>query len=554
MVCALLRVLAALTLSVPLWAQETQEEPAGVEAPVPGARALGVTPIGMEAYREVMASGKYLVGPGDEFLIYLPGMDGPYTTAVLAEGCVFVPRGVGPVRVAGMQLRQARAEVESAYARAVKYGHVTFELSKPRSFPVPVLGAVVDAGAKAATAVERVGDVAARGGFVREGSSRRNIRVIKTRDLSPQWRDRVREMVARGEIGVLDSVASQRVDLTMFGVTGDSRYNPFVEDGDAIIVPPVQGQLGAMGALQRPAFYEYVPGDRLTDLLAMALGPAPGYDPDRVQLFRYAEDMVSRRTIQVDMVRALAGDPQADLLLEADDWLNVRRISRYHQRSEVDVAGEVVYPGYYVVAPTGTPLRDVLAMAGGFTDDASLLSARVVRQRVVDEVSKDPELDRIATVPAADRTEDDGQYFIMKSREKPGQMVVDFISLVEGDEGQNILLLPGDQVMIPRRQSTVIVSGQAARPGAVVFDSAYSVRDYIQQAGGLAWRASRDIRVIRAHTGEMKRAEDVTRLQPGDRIWIKEKPTRDYWALFTEFMQVVGQVSTVVLLYATLTR
>ena len=58
--------------------------------------------------------------------------------------------------------------------------------------------------------------------------------------------------------------------------------------------------------------------------------------------------------------------------------------------------------------------------------------------------------------------------------------------------------------------------------------------------------------MIKARTGEMISAKDVASLDPGDRIWIKEKPVRDYWSIFTQAMEVVGQVSTLVLLYATL--
>ncbi|MBT4499684.1 MAG: hypothetical protein HOC74_18300, partial [Gemmatimonadetes bacterium] len=168
---------------------------------------------------------------------------------------------------------------------------------------------------------------------------------------------------------------------------------------------------------------------------------------------------------------------------------------------------------------------------------------------------KDPEFARLRTVPVSDRTEDDNQYFIMKSREKPGQMVINFAALFDNeDESQNIQLMPGDVIVIPALQSTVTVSGQAAQPGAVIYAPSLTVWDYIERAGGLGWRASDDIRVIKARTGEMKRAKDVVQIDPGDRIWIKEKPQRDYWSIFTQAMGVIGQVSTVVLLYATLTN
>ena len=78
-------------------------------------------------------------------------------------------------------------------------------------------------------------------------------------------------------------------------------------------------------------------------------------------------------------------------------------------------------------------------------------------------------------------------------------------------------LLPGDFVYIPRRQQ-------------------------------------KDVRVIKASTGEIQRAEDVKRVDPGDRIWIKEKPERNHWLIFAQSMAVIGQVTTVVLLYVTTTK
>jgi len=519
----------------------------------PGAE-LEAALIGMEAYREVMASGQYLVGPGDEFLVYVTGMEEPFLARVLAEGGLFIPQ-VGSVKVGGLRLREARRVVEETFRRTVKVGELVFELSKPRLFPVPVLGMVQEPGLKTASGVERISQVVTKAGSPLVTASQRNIHVFKTGFLDPELQGQIRRMAESGEFRPLEGLKSYRVDLELYKVIGDSRYNPFVEDGDIILVPAQMGQVGVLGAVQRPDFYELVEGDRISDLLTLALGPVPSRDLDNVLLFRYTEDMITRVTIPVDLAKVLAGDPEADLLLHLDDWLNVREIPGYHQKSEVHIVGEVVYPGYYVVAQEGTTLREIIERAGSFTEDASLVEAKVVRTQVTEEPGKDPEFERLAAVPVPDRTEDDNQYFIMKSREKPGQMVVDFVALFrQGDESENILLMPGDVIVVPALQRTVMVSGQASRPGAVIYNPDYTVWDYIEQAGGFGWRASKDVRVIKAQTGEMKRAKDVVQIQPGDRIWIKEKPVRDYWTIFTQSMAVIGQVSTVVLLYATLTK
>jgi len=133
--------------------------------------------------------------------------------------------------------------------------------------------------------------------------------------------------------------------------------------------------------------------------------------------------------------------------------------------------------------------------------------------------------------------------------------VVDFVALFEAaDRSQDIGLMPGDVIQVPSRLNMVYVSGQAAFPGAVPYEPGYSVWDYIERAGGFGWRASRDVRVVEARTGAIIEADEVNHIDPGDRIWIKEKPERDYWSIFTQTMNVVGQVSTIVLLYVTIVK
>ncbi|MGY8827557.1 MAG: SLBB domain-containing protein [Candidatus Latescibacterota bacterium] len=514
--------------------------------------------IGMEAFREVLESGKYMVGPGDEFLVYVPGMESPFYAEVLAEGGVFIPK-VGTIKVAGLSLAEARLRVQQRFAEILRVGQLTFELNKARLFPVPVLGLVEEPGLKAASGVERVSQVLERAGGLTALSSSRSIRLLKTAALSPQQRAAVSLYVSLGKSPTdMGRFVVERVDLDLYWATGESNYNPFVEDGDIVMVSALAGRIASFGALKRPGFYEFVDGDKLSDLLRLSLGPTVDMDDKKIWLFRFEDDMTTRVAMPVDLRAVLAGDAAADFSLHVDDWLVARSIPGYHQDREVRVVGEVSYPGHYVVGPEGMKLRDLVENAGGFTERAFLAEARVVREvaRGGEEAEeKDREYERIRFIPVSERTEDENQYFIMKSRERTGQMSVDLVRLFEeDDQAQNIPLLPGDVLVVPTLQRTVAVSGAVTLPGSVTFDSAYSVWDYIERAGGYGWRASKDVRVIKGRTGEIKRASGTVLIQPGDRIWVKEKPERNYWAIFTQGMSVVGQVSTVVLLYVTITQ
>ena len=514
--------------------------------------------IGMAAFREVLSSGQYMVGAGDEFLIYTTGMDEPYFGLVLAEGGLFVPM-VGRVDVGGRRLRDVHRAIAEAFDSRVRVGEIHVELSAPRHFPVPVVGMVEEPGIRQGSGVERVSEMIRKSGGLTDEASRRGIRVFRTAPLEADSVARIRTSALRGDLEPLAGLVSQRADLSLYEATGESKYNPFVEDGDIVLVPARLGRIGALEAVQRPAFYEFVQGDRLTDLLTLALGTAPHYDSENVYLFRYGEDHKTMRSMPIDIDAVLAGDEEANLRLQSGDWLVVKGLTGYHDRSTVQIVGEVAFPGYHVVEASVPDLKSMIKRAGGLTEYASLPEAHVVRQRLQEqereEEVEDPWYEYIARIPPADRTEDQNQYAIMKAREKAGQMVVDFVALFEGgDESQNIQLLPGDVIVIPRLQQTVMVSGQAASPGAVIYNPEYSVWDYIDRAGGLGWRASKDIRVIKARTGEIKRARNVKQIAAGDRIWIKEKPVRDYWEIFTQSMTVIGEVSTVVLLYVTITK
>ena len=554
---AILMLLSILAAG-PLWAQASRENSAGIrldQGSAPGSGGSQRSIIGLEAYREVIETGKYLIGSGDVFLVYVSGIDQPYFSEVLAEGGLFVPR-VGVIPIGGLRLSAARKKITARFREAVKVGEIDFELSRPRKFPVPVVGLVTDPGVKSATGVERISQILAKAGGLEASASSRNIRLIKTSQFDLGQKVAIERQIAAGYLGNLQDLAVARADLELYRVTGESHYNPFVEDGDVILVSPQIGQIGALGAVQRPDFYEFVPGDRLSDLLLLSLGAAPNYDDNNVMLFRYGQDHITRNSRRVDIAAALAGEGDANLLLHPDDWLNVRAIPGFHAESQVRVVGEVQYPGYYVVGKEGVKLRVIIEQAGGFTENASLAEGRVVRQKFISgEQATDPEYERLKFVPVADRTELDNQYFIMKSREKQGQLSVDLVELFKkGDEAHNIRLLPGDVIAVPTLQQTVTVSGAVVRPGAISFEEADTVWDYIDRSGGLGWRASRDVLVIKALSGEKKHAKDVSQIQPGDRIWIREEPEHDYWTIFTQSMGVVGQVATVVLLFASITK
>ena len=108
----------------------------------------------------------------------------------------------------------------------------------------------------------------------------------------------------------------------------------------------------------------------------------------------------------------------------------------------------------------------------------------------------------------------------------------------------NVVLEDQDEVMIPRRPSSVNVLGRVYSPNAIVYDPTLKVRDYLERAGGPAEGADVDhIFVVKADgsiiTDEgLKSGTRGTmfpllpviqgglmghRLEPGDTIFVPER-------------------------------
>ncbi len=473
----------------------------------------------------------YVVGPGDELILNLWGEIGESVPMkITPEGTVLIPF-VGEVMVGQLTLAQAKERIIDRVSRHYRVKDVSVTLSGVRRFRVFVVGAVNVPGTYTATAVDRVSMLVDQaGGFLPE-ASQRNIRV-KRADST---------MVA--------------ADLLRFTVVGDLDDNPFVRDGDVVAVPARLDSVGIFGAVSVEGYYELKEGDRIGDLVELAGGPVKDASFENAELVRFLEDGKTSERIYVDFRKAfLERDPEHNLILKSEDVFLVRHLPGWHPDHLVEIQGEVYYPGHYTIERDKTYLSEVIESAGGFKPDASLAEAKLVRTIYVDIL--DPEYERLRKMLVADMSEEEYEYFKIKSRQQRGLVVVDFEKLfLLNDKNQDVLLRRGDIIDIPAVRKTIDVSGQVNDPGSILFRPGKDVDYYIQQAGGYNWNARKGkVRVIKGSTGQWLKPGKVESLQPGDTIFVPEKPERDYWAFFKDFMRVSAEVATVVLVIQQVTK
>ena len=83
----------------------------------------------------------YVIGPGDQFVLFFKGTGREIPLRVLPEGKVLVPNA-GMVRAAGLTIEQFRAELARTLATFYKSSEFFCEPATPRTFVVYVVGEV----------------------------------------------------------------------------------------------------------------------------------------------------------------------------------------------------------------------------------------------------------------------------------------------------------------------------------------------------------------------------------------------------------------------------
>jgi len=279
-------------------------------------------------------------------------------------------------------------------------------------------------------------------------------------------------------------------------------------------------QVSIAGKVKIPGSYPLEPGMRISDLLRAGGSLDEAAYGGHAELTRYevaGGESRQAELIQIDLRKALEGDPVSNLALRPFDYLVIKEIPLWGAQEEVEIRGEVKFPGRYPIH-RGETLREVMQRAGGLTDLAFMEGAVFTREEL--KVRERKQLQTLASrmesdlalfslMSAQEAGKDAGQALqvgqslLTNLREaKPvGRLVIDLrrsSAAAPGSE-QDIVLKDGDQLLVPRVTQEVTVIGEVQSTTSHLYRTNLSRDDYLAMSGGLTPRADKDhIYVVRA--------------------------------------------------------
>jgi polysaccharide biosynthesis/export protein len=311
----------------------------------------------------------------------------------------------------------------------------------------------------------------------------------------------------------------------------------------------IQGEVG------KPGRYPLSTNMTVADLIRLGGGLRPSADTQLADLTHYQWQKQGQLTGEhqpLAISAALSGDPNANLPLSNGDVVTIRQLPGWNDiGASISVKGEVKHPGSYGIRP-GERLSSVLSRAGGFQSNAYAYGAVLQRAQVRELEAKEQNQmilrvkdlrSNLELLPDTDPKQKQAkemalqQYQTTLTQLSSNPPVGRVAIRISGDINRwknttaDVEVRAGDTLVIPKRPSFVMVSGQVFNPTAVSYRPGKSARWYLSQAGGPTTVADKKaIFVIRGDGSVIGAKESLWSgrslsavLQPGDTVVVPEK-------------------------------
>lgn len=343
--------------------------------------------------------------------------------------------------------------------------------------------------------------------------------------------------------GAAPDITLKRNDMLVI-----SSVNELEERGDVYIG----------GQVARPGAYPYAANSTVEDLIFQAGGLLEGASTARVDISRRIVDpSATEATNQlaqeftVSIENGLAIGKGKGFRLKPYDRVEVRRSPGYAPQETVAIDGEVLFAGTYTLRKRNERLSEFVTRAGGLIDGAYIKGAHLSRRLSESELAARKEALRLAMSNnsenmgdsiAIDKIDLSNMYNVGIDLEK---------ALANPGSDYDLVLMPGDSLYVPEKQSTVKISGDVMFPNAVIYEPGKKLSHYINQAGGYGQRAQKGKAFIVYMNGTVARAKRNTPIEPGCHIIVPSKPQNGGtdWSkiltLTTGFMSVATMVATI---------
>ncbi len=351
------------------------------------------------------------------------------------------------------------------------------------------------------------------------------------------------------------------ISVDVAGILSGTVADIPLKNEDVLFIPTERDRLNERiltieGEVMSPGNYEFAENTTIEDLVLQAGGLTDAASTAKVDVSRRIMDPKAKegssaisKTYTFELKDGFVIDGQPGFILEPYDIVQVRRSPTYMEPRNIFVEGEVQFGGVITLSSKNQRLSDAIKAAGGFTEEAYVKGARLLRTVTEDERNRAEDLMRqIKNTGDQKDTIQTSQLNLFKTY----TVGINLDKAIENPGGDyDLVLRDGDRIIVPEYNGTVKISGNVQFPNTVAFNEGKGYKWYINKAGGFGNRAKKSKTFIIYQNGTMAEVGRGTKVEPGCEIVVPTKAKKDMAAV-TQWLSIGSSVTGLAAMIATI--
>lgn len=350
------------------------------------------------------------------------------------------------------------------------------------------------------------------------------------------------------------------ISINLEGILNGTEADVPLQNEDVIFIPTMAEHqnlrtLTITGEVIFPGTYEYADNMTLEDFILQAGGLTDWASTAKIDISRPLRDagateagMELTKTFSFSLKDNYVVDGQQNFILEPYDIVQVRRSPVFQSPISVSVSGEITFAGSYTMEQKNQRLSDVVKAAGGVLPGAYVRGARLIRQMTEDERARMEKVIEMARQSADGKDSVSLEKIAMSDTYTVGIHLDE--ALANPGSTQDVELMDGDRLVIPRFNHTVRISGDVNAPNTVAFEEGENYKYYIEQAGGFGNRAKKRNAYIVYQNGTIAKASKG-KIEPGCEVIVPSKAKRDGMSV-AQWLGIGTSAASIATMFATI--
>ena len=296
------------------------------------------------------------------------------------------------------------------------------------------------------------------------------------------------------------------------------------------------------GEINNPGLYPFFKGMTIVDLILMSGGINDNGSYNSITIYRSTYDETMQNpveTIIVDLNDEYDNlSSNQNIKLKKNDLIIIRSRAGYQPIEFVSVSGLVKNPGNYAIKNNKYSVFDIINDFGGFLPDAELSGIKIKRPIDVKNIEE----------LVNDSLEIEINEFIELG------LNIEKVFKSNGSLDQyNLILKDGDQIIVPRSDNSVEISGEVQNPTALSYYKGLTSISAINKSGGFTNNAKRSGLYVVYQNGDIASTKkflffnNYPKLLPGSKVFIPKKPESKNT---TSVGEIVGYTTSLVSIIA----